>query len=178
MIAFYRLDTGRLVKVSNGHDPLPEGCGQIDLDEVASALAAEGRPLLVQGGLVVEDLAALESMLCARLDAEAGAARARLITIAPGQDLTYLDKEAEARRLVAGAEPDPAAFPMLGPEAQACGVDVGTLAAIVIERADECRRRRARIECLKAGAKLDVYMAEGRAAKEAAAVVDWEAALA
>lgn len=181
MIAIYQPGTGRVVKVSSGHDAIPEGCQTIDLDQAAAALAAEGRALLVVGDQVVEDLGPLEAMLCARLDAEAGAARAELMTAAPGQDLTYLDKEAEARRLVAGAvagiDPDPADFPMLAPEAEACGVDVGTLAAIVIERADSGRRRRALIEALKAGAKLDIYRAEGRAAKEAAAIVDWSAAL-
>jgi hypothetical protein len=173
MIAFFRADTGRVVKVSSGHDAIPEGCESIELDAAATALAAEGRSLLVVDGLVVEDLAALEAMLFTRIDAEAGAARACLLTIAPGQELTYLDKEAEARRLVDGVDPDPAAFPMLAPEAQACGVDLGTLAVIVIEKADESRRARGAIEALKAGAKMAVAAAEGRAAKEAAAVVNW-----
>lgn len=175
MIAFYRPEDGRVVKVTNGNDAVPDGCGQVDLDGDAIALAAEGCPLLFQGGAIVEDLTAFESMLFARLDAEAGAVRAQLLTVAPGQELTYLDKEAEARRYVPGA--DPAGFPMLAPEAQGRGLSLAALAVIVIDKADQCRLRRGQVEALKAGAKIAIAAASDRAAKEAAAIVDWELAL-
>ena len=57
------------------------------------------------------------------IDAAAGAARARYLTIAPGQDATYAAKYAEAIAYVAAAYPvDTAPYPWIAAEANSTGL--------------------------------------------------------
>lgn len=115
--------------------------------------------------------------LHARISAEAGEVRRRFITDVPGQMGTYLVKEAQARAWVATASPDPAEHPHLALEAEATGMSVADVAALVIATADHWRLLDARIEAARRGAIVAVQAAETPEAKLAAAEVDWAAVL-
>jgi hypothetical protein len=125
---------------------------------------------------VVLNASGLDAALHARIDAEAGAFRQRFITDIPGQQMTYLAKEAEARALLAGA--DPAGAPMIVGGAAARGIEPAEHAAVVIARADAWRALGAKIEIAREAAKAAVSASTTAEGKRAAAVVDWEALLA
>lgn len=175
MIGFYDTDTGRLVKLSGGNDPIPTGCTEIQLSAEAVELAREGRSLLVIDGELVLDAAVLDADLHSKIDREAGAFRCRFITDVPGQQATYLDKERQARDLLADPEGGP--FPRIAAEAQVRGIDQVEMALIIVATADQWRAIDTAIEAARIGAKLAVSAATARPAKEAAATVDWEAIL-
>lgn len=123
---------------------------------------------------VVPNLVWIETRLHAEIDRQAGEFRGRFITTVPGQEMTYLRKEEEARAHVAGTNAEPL---MLTAEAAATGVTVADLAAAVIQKADEWAGLGAAIEAARIGAKAAVTAAATREAKIAAAVVDWEGLL-
>lgn len=69
----------------------------------------------------------------AEIDAAAGAARSRYITIAPGQAETYLAKAVEARAyLDAGSPEDLSAWPWVRADAAAFGVSGATAATAIL----------------------------------------------
>lgn len=78
-------------------------------------------------------LAAAKAAATERINAAVGAARAALITDIPGQQATYLAKEAEARRVLAGDIGD---TPYLTAEAAATGRPVADIARTVAATAD------------------------------------------
>lgn len=121
----------------------------------------------------VVDWGPLHAELLARINREAGEFRARFITEIPGQQMTYLDKEAQARGLVAGG--DPAAAPMIVGEAKVRGLKLEQMAALVIGRADELRALGALIEVRRVAAGAAVLAASTVEEKRAASVVDWQA---
>ena len=131
-----------------------------------------------EAGAVACDLARLDLLLHARIDAEAGAVRMRFITDVAGQELTYQRKESEARAWVADPEMPLAALPFLSAEMAATGADAATCAATIIAAADAWAAIGSAIEGARIGAKRAVSAAMTAAAKEAAAVVDWDAAVA
>ncbi|WP_296699755.1 hypothetical protein [Thiocapsa sp. UBA6158] len=65
----------------------------------------------------------------AAIDQAAGAVRARYITVAPGQDLTYQRKSAEVAAWLAAADPAPADYPILHAEASACAMPMADVVA-------------------------------------------------
>lgn len=65
----------------------------------------------------------------AAIDQAAGAVRARYITVAPGQDLTYQRKSAEVAAWLAAADPAPADYPILHAEATACSMPMADVVA-------------------------------------------------
>lgn len=106
----------------------------------------------------------------ARIDAAAGRARARYITVAPGQEATYQAKAAEADAYVAAGRPaDTSAYPILSAEARARGITVSQLADIVRATRDQWVRLAAAVEGLRIAGKLAVDAAADNAAVEAAA---------
>lgn len=122
-------------------------------------------------GLFVLDVAGLEAKLHREIDEGAGAQRCRFLTNIPGQALTYMRKESEARAFVAGAT---GPFPMLEAVASATGGAIGELAATIVARADAWIEIGAVIEAARQKAKMEVSAAQGTDAKRAAADVDWE----
>lgn len=124
---------------------------------------------------IVDDLSTLTQQLLARIDAECGAFRSRFITTIPGQESTYLEKEREARAWAAASGPDAEDYPMIAAEAGARGISINAQAALVIATANVWRPLAAAIEAARMGAKEAVKAAPSRAAKLAAAAVDWEA---
>lgn len=118
---------------------------------------------------LTQDFTRFDAALHARIDEEAGEFRRRFITTVPGQEMTYLRKEAEARGWPGGSHP------MITAEAAARDMTEEDLAAEVIANADAWAAQGAAVEAARLGAKKAVTEATTRAAKEAAAEVDWEA---
>lgn len=122
------------------------------------------------------DLADLRSTQIARVNEGAGAFRRRFITDVSGQQATYLDKEVEAKAWALGA--DAADFPYLAAEADASGVPIADIAALVLATAATWRALNAKIEGRRRGAIVAIED-EGATAEAiiAAAAIDWDALL-
>jgi hypothetical protein len=139
---------------------LPEGAGVIQIPQQA---------VLPLGGV---NLDVIKNSYAASIDADADKVRSRFITNTPGQMATYLEKEAEARRVLA----DPAASTIfLSLEAAALGIDVVELAHEVVTQADLWRPIGARIEAARRKAKVELEAAPHLAAIAAAIRIDWPA---
>lgn len=69
----------------------------------------------------------------ADIDQASGTVRARYITAAPGQELTYQRKSVEAAAWLAATDPDPADYPMLAEEASACAMSLAEVVAEAME---------------------------------------------
>lgn len=103
-----------------------------------------------------------------RIDAAAGRARARYITVAPGQEATYQAKAAEADAYVAAGRPaETSAYPILTVEAKARGIAVSALADLVRMTRDQWIQLAAAIEAKRIGGKLAVDAATDHVAVEA-----------
>jgi hypothetical protein len=91
------------------------------------------------------------------IDAAAGRARARYITVAPGQEATYQAKAAEADAYVAAGRPsDTTPYPILTAEAQVRGISVSDTADLVRTIRDQWVQLAAAIEAIRIGGKLAV----------------------
>jgi hypothetical protein len=95
----------------------------------------------------------------AAIDVAAGRARARYITVAPGQEAVYVLKAAEA---------DAGGGPILAAEAKARGITLDEMAALVRDTRDRWIAIAAQIEAIRASGKLAVDAAESHAAVDAA----------
>ena len=86
------------------------------------------------------DMAPIREAAHAEIDTAAGAARASVLTMVPGQEMTYLRKEDQARDYLSAADPDDADYPLLqasvGADAYPAGhPNAGQLVATVAEAA-------------------------------------------
>lgn len=113
------------------------------------------------------------SQAVARINSEAGAARSRFITVAIGQEGTYLDKGAEAEAYVTDPAPAPERYPYLYAEAEATGQPVQDVAALVQLTAQAWRPINARIEGLRQGALKAVKDAGTTADVAAVFPINW-----
>jgi hypothetical protein len=103
------------------------------------------------------------------IDQAAGLARARYITVAPGQEATYQAKAAEADAYVAAGSPaDTTPYPILAAEAQARGISVSDMADLVRTTRDQWTQLAATIESMRIGGKLAVDAAADHASVDAA----------
>lgn len=170
MIAIYETATGRVIKVCGGNEEIPDGCAEFEIEEGDLALAMSGCPLLIVEGALLEDLAPLRTTMKDKVDREAGEYRTNFITAVPGQEMTYLRKEAEARAFAADNQ---AAVPLLEAEATATSVTTSELAASVIAQADAWAFIGAAIEAARMGAKKAISDAVDRESILTAATVDW-----
>lgn len=151
------------------HRHLPSGALIFPSDE-----PAEDLQLLTDADWAAE----IEPRLLGQIDIECGQFRARFITTTPGQEMTYLEKERQARAWLADADPDDADYPMLAAEAAARGLSMSAQVDLVIAQADAWRQLGAAIEGARMGAKAAVQAATTEADKIAAAQVDWAGLLA
>lgn len=90
------------------------------------------------------------------VDAAAAQRRACRMTDGFGQEMLYLQKEAEARACVADAAPDAGAYPLLAAEVGITGATLAEVAVAIIIRADECRADVADIEAVRLSAKQQI----------------------
>jgi hypothetical protein len=129
----------------------------------------------LEAWVVPPNLEIIRALLCARVDAAAGAFRSRFITVSPGQEATYIRKEDEARRYAASSGAGD--YPFLSAEASATGMTLADVAALVLSTANQWVPLGAAIEGQRRAAKLAIEAATTIPAIVAAATVDWDALL-
>lgn len=105
--------------------------------------------LVIDGAAKV---ATLRSSAIARINARAGAARARFVTIAAGQEMIYLAKEAEAHRFRAAPTADLSTYPFLAAEVGITAPTPAALADVWATAAAQWRAIGAMIEQARLGA--------------------------
>jgi len=142
-----------------------------DLEPLPEGVVHEFALIDLQARTIALDAERLDAMLHARIDVGAGAYRMKFITDVPGQQMTYVRKEKEARELTGGGS---GPFPTLEAEAAATDQTVAQLAATVIYQADLIISLGAAIEGMRIGAKRAVSLAQTAEQKHAAANVNWE----
>lgn len=164
----FAVESGEVIK--HGHAP----------EDMVAIQAAEGqRAIVIPAGVASWgsiDLEPLRAKLVADVDAEAGAARARFITVIPGQDSTYIYKAREAAAWSSGA--DPATAPFLAAEAAATGTAIDDLAASVLAMEAQWIAIGSAIEGARMGAKAALAAATDLPGMVAAITVDWDAVIA
>ena len=112
------------------------------------------------------------------IDQAAGRARARYITVAPGQEAVYIVKERQAREYAAAGYPADAVPPLVQADADALGITPQEAADAIIAKADTWIALAAQIERIRRGGKAAVDQAADAAAVTAArdqAVADLDA---
>ena len=116
------------------------------------------------------DLAAAKSAAIAQVNAWAGRERGRHITIAPGQDMIYLAKEAEALRYLADPDPSPADYPLICAEVGVTAPDAYQIAQIWAYMSAMWRQVAAQIEAARLGTIAQIEAAQTEAAVDAIAI--------
>jgi len=103
-------------------------------------------------------VADMRSVACSAIDAAAGRARARYITIAPGQEATYLEKAKDAQAFIDAVYPEVsiANYPFVQAEANALGVSGQVAADGIITTRDSWLTLAANIEEERIAGKKDV----------------------
>jgi len=92
-----------------------------------------------------------------QIDAAAGRARARYITVVDGQDITYVNKEADALAYIAAGNPaDATPYPWVKAEAEARGIAYVAAAQVIKNTADGWRPIGVAIEKERIKGKNDV----------------------
>lgn len=119
---------------------------------------------------LADDLAAAKAAAIAQVNAWAGRERARHITIAPGQDMIYLAKEAEALRYLADPDPAPADYPLICAEVGVTAPDAYQIAQIWAQMAALWRQVAAQIETARLGTIAQIEAAQTEAAVSAIAI--------
>lgn len=110
------------------------------------------------------DLETAKAAAIARVNDWAGRERAQHITIAPGQDMIYLAKEAEALRYLADPDPDPAEYPLIAAEVGVTAPDAYQIAQIWAQMAGMWRQVAAQIEAVRLGTIAQIEAAQTEAA--------------
>lgn len=103
----------------------------------------------------------------------AGSVRAKYMTVIPGQEATYLMKEAEVKAYLADPTPVATDYPMLKAEADACGMTLAEVATLVSTTAAAWKPLAAQIEGLRRGAIVAIEAATTAAEIDTAADVTW-----
>lgn len=184
MIFFSASKIGFYVKSIHG-DAIPADALEITATYHAELLAAQsagkriepdadGYPVAVDPP--VPTLAEVQAAALTSIDAEAGAARARYITVAAGQEATYMLKEAQARSYKAAGYPTASVsdYPMVDAEAMAMhgaaptAAQIKTAADGIIAQADAWITKAALIERARIAGKRAVSAAVDVAAAESA----------
>jgi hypothetical protein len=151
-------------------------CDEADLQRQAGAgqyvIQTDTNPVAV----TTVNLDPVRASLCNRIDAEAGAVRARFITVAPGQEMTYVFKANEAQSYVA-SDTDPTHYPFMRAEAAATDKTLDEVHASVLESTTLFIIIGARIEGARMAAKQAVNAADNANAMIAAATLDWAAVI-
>ena len=121
-------------------------------------------------------LAAAQATATLRVNVGAGAVRRAYITDIPGQEMIYLQKEAEAVAWLADDDPDPADYPFLSAEVGSTADTLGNVAQVYLNMAALFRQVGAGLEHLRLGAIAAIEGA-GTVAEIDAAVAAFESAL-
>lgn len=125
---------------------------QWQVDEEAGTVTVAYEVVDLDPMVIAARLATAKTLAVARINGEAGGARARYITVIPGQEGTYLDKATEAAAFLADEAPTAERYPYLYAEAEATDAAVADVATLVNQTAQVWRQANARIEGLRKGA--------------------------
>lgn len=147
----------------------------------AFAYADESNPpyALVPIGAIMGmeiDLAWLRAQLIARIDQEAGEVRAQFITVAPGQEMTYMTKWQEAKAWASGNDPETA--PFLKMEAEMTDTTIDAIAALVLATVQGWLSIGPKIEGARRRGNVLIDAAATSQEACAAAQIDWPAVIA
>jgi hypothetical protein len=142
-----------------------------DLEELPAGVGIEFLKVDSEARTIELDTERLDAILHAQIDQGAGTYRMKFITEVPGQQMTYIRKEKEAREFIADG---PGPFVTLEAEAAATDQQIADLAALVVSQADQLIALGAAIEGMRMGAKKAVTLASTAGDKHAAAAVQWE----
>ena len=121
-----------------------------------------------------KDLAPLKAAAIALVDQQAGEVRSRYITVAPGQEMVYLEKRQEAERYIANPSIAPDDILHLTREAALNGITVMDQAEIVLTMARQWKQVSGPIEDMRLSAKKAIDAATTPAEIEAA-MPNWKA---
>lgn len=121
------------------------------------------------------NLEPLRQFYLSAVDLQAGQICAQFITIAPAQELRYMEKRREAKAWT--EESDPADFPFLNAEATATGQSIAAIAATVLGQTALWRAVGSRIEGARIGAKKQINEATTILTIVKAGTVDWNAVI-
>lgn len=113
-------------------------------------------------------LATLQSNACDQIDAAAGQARAKYITVVDGQDAVYQMKLDEAKAYQAAANPVATDYPHLNAEATQTDTPIGDVASLVVNTYSQWVQVSARIEGYRRGGNVAVNKATDAAGVQAA----------
>lgn len=110
-----------------------------------------------QTGEFTENLPLLKANAKAKIDEVAGQVRAKFVTSVPGQDATYISKEAECRAYAAANYPaDLTNYPWVSCEAEATGLTAQEAADAIILQANQWKVLGSTIEKIRRGGKIEV----------------------
>ncbi len=182
---FYAKSTGGFYDREIHGSNIPSDAVEITSAEHAALLAAQSSGKRIEayanGYPVAVDpppptMAEVQAAALAAIDAAAGAARGRYITVATGQEATYMLKESQARAYAAAGYPaaSVATYPMVRAEAYAvygpAPTAAETMAACdaIIAQADAWIDKAAAIEQARIGGKRTVTGATDLAGVDAA----------
>ena len=162
----YNIETGALATKGQG----PVGSAAIQVLEPGFAVMIVPRQAVQTTDPSGIDMNAIRASYAGSVDQDAEKVRSVFITSTPGQMGTYLVKEAEARRVLAGEAGN---TEFLTAEAEAVGVSIEELASEVVAQADQWRPVGARIEAARRKAKCAIQAASNLTELAAAIVIDW-----
>lgn len=118
-------------------------------------------------------LQARKTEAVAQVNRQAGESRSRYITVTPGQEATYIMKEAEVKAYLAAENPVDTDYPILKAEADACGMTLAAVASLVSSTAAAWRQVAAQIEGLRRGAIVAIESATTGAQIDQALAITW-----
>ncbi|WP_273523937.1 hypothetical protein [Rhodosalinus sediminis] len=170
MRLYYDPATGTPLHTYDGDDDLAPAGDWIDIGALGGPLASYQ---VDAGSLVDSDLAPARSAAIARVNAAAAEVRARYVTQIPGQEMIYLEKEAEAARYLA-ADPTPSdltEFPFLAAETGFTAPTAAEVAQTYLDRAAHYRQIGAQLEGTRMEAISIIEAATLRAEIESAAAI-------
>lgn len=132
--------------------------------EVSLTLSLEDDEKLVEASarsyfdnFLVNKLVKLKVESKTKIDEAAGLARAKYLTLVPGQESVYAAKEADCRTYVAAGYPtDTTAFPWVTSGAKATGATAKVFADLVISKANLALTISVSIEELRTAGKIDI----------------------
>lgn len=168
MIRLYHDADGRPLFTMAHSGPLPRWP---DGDWIEIGAAPDGALSdwqVVEGALVRVSIEGARVAAIGRINAAAGAIRRAYVTELPGQEMVYLQKEAEAVAFLSDADPDPADYPFLAAEVGATADTLENVAQVYLNMAALFRQVGAALEHLRLGAIAAVESATTAAGIEAA----------
>lgn len=112
----------------------------------------------------LDPLPTIRRQKLAEIDAAAGNARAKYITVIAGQEMTYLEKVKQAQAFQADPSPTQTAYPMIYGEVGITAADAAGVAAVILQNYAAWQQLGAAIERQRLTAKKAISEANDEAA--------------